>query len=195
MIQCIYFRVVARIRFLRSVEMLARRQSNTPLSLSVNRQMRKQRLLIILLPLTLLVSSNRCMAQALSLFTNAAPAHPAISSTGAITVGVKFWSSQPGTISAIKFYRGAASPQGYVANLYSAGGTLLGSATMAQESGPVPGWQQAVFASPISIACKHHLRRSLLCADRRICRHPLRSEPGGVERAADRSGGLGGRWK
>ena len=107
---------------------------------------------IILLPLTLLISGNQCLAQSLSLFPNTVPAQPAVSSTSAITLGVKFWSSQTGTISAIQFYRGATSPQGYVARLYSAGGTLLGSATMAQESGPVPGWQKAVFASPIPIA-------------------------------------------
>lgn len=65
---------------------------------------------------------------------------------------MKFWSTQPGTISAISFYRAATSPQGYVALLYAAGGKLLGQVTMAQESGPVPGWQQAVFASPLSIA-------------------------------------------
>jgi hypothetical protein len=106
---------------------------------------------VILLPLALLDGSD-CLAQSLSLFTNAAPATGAVSSTGAITLGAKFWSSQPGTISAIKFYRGATSPQGYVARLYSAGGTLLASVTMAKESGPVPGWQQAVFASPIPIA-------------------------------------------
>jgi hypothetical protein len=107
---------------------------------------------VVLPVLTLLVDGNECLAQTVSLFTNAAPADPAVSSTGAITLGVKFWSTHPGTISAIKFYRGAKSPQGYVASLYSAGGTLLGSVAMSQESGPVPGWQQAVFASPIPIA-------------------------------------------
>jgi hypothetical protein len=107
---------------------------------------------IMLLPLALLFSANPCLAQSLSLFTNSLPAEPAILDTSARTVGVKFWSAQPGTISAIRFYRAAKSPQGYVALLYSAGGALLGQATLAQESGPVPGWQQAVFASPIPIA-------------------------------------------
>jgi hypothetical protein len=39
-----------------------------------------------------------------------------------------------------------------VARLYSAGGTMLGSVTMATESSSVPGWQQAVFSAPIPIA-------------------------------------------
>jgi hypothetical protein len=59
---------------------------------------------------------------------------------------------QPGVISAIRFYRGAKSPLGYVAALYAAGGKVLGSVTMPSETGPVPGWQQAVFAPPIPIA-------------------------------------------
>jgi len=81
-----------------------------------------------------------------------APANPVEADDSSITLGVKFWSSQAGTISAVRFYRGAVSPQGYVASLYAANGTLLASASIAHESGPVPGWQQADFASPISIA-------------------------------------------
>jgi hypothetical protein len=111
------------------------------------------RVFIAALFLALPLTSNQCPAQALSLFTNVAPIDTAVSSTRAITVGVKFWSTQAGTISAIKFYRGATSPQGYVVSLYSAGGSiLLGSVRMQQESGSVPGWQQAVFATPIPIA-------------------------------------------
>jgi hypothetical protein len=65
---------------------------------------------------------------------------------------VKFWSSEPGAIQGIRFYRAAVSSQGYVAQLYSANGTLLGSVSLAQESGPLPGWQEADFAGRISIS-------------------------------------------
>jgi hypothetical protein len=66
---------------------------------------------------------------------------------------LKFWSSQAGEISGISFYRAAKSFQGYVARLYSADGSIvLGSVTMATESGPVPGWQHAVFTPAISIS-------------------------------------------
>jgi Domain of unknown function (DUF4082) len=106
---------------------------------------------VALLP-ALLLGGNQCRAQSLSLFANSLPAEAAVSSTSATTLGVKFWSTQAGTISAIKFYRGATSPEGYVASLYAANGALLGRVRMAQESGPVPGWQQAVFASPIPVA-------------------------------------------
>ena len=99
-----------------------------------------------------LMSVNECRAQAVSIFGNNAPANAGAGNQTPITLGVKFWSSQSGTISAIRFYRGTTSPGGYVARLYSATGTVLGSVTMSQESGPVPGWQVATFAAPISIS-------------------------------------------
>jgi hypothetical protein len=87
-----------------------------------------------------------------NIFGNAVPANAVEADYSAVTLGVKFWSSQAGTISAIRFYRGATSSSGYVARLYSAAGTTLGSAALPTESGPVPGWQTAVFPAPISIS-------------------------------------------
>jgi len=109
------------------------------------------RFLLFGLSLLLLVDGQNSCAQSISIFGNIVPSDP----TGAgkmVTLGVKFWSSQSGTISAIRFYRAAVSPSGYVASLYSADGTLLGSVTLAHESGPIPGWQVANFASPIPIS-------------------------------------------
>jgi hypothetical protein len=110
---------------------------------------------VLLLCLSLIASlENRpALAQtAVSIFGNAVPNNPVEADNNAVTLGVKFWSSASGSISAIRFYRGAVSPQGYVASLYSASGSLLGSVKMAHESGPVPGWQTATFATPISIS-------------------------------------------
>jgi len=101
--------------------------------------------------LTLATSGRVTCAQTISIFGNAVPKNP-IDDAYAVTLGVKFWSSQPGTISGIRFYRAVASPQGYVAKLFSADGTLLGSATIARESDPLPGWQEANFASPVPIS-------------------------------------------
>jgi hypothetical protein len=110
-------------------------------------------LLVLAIAILSSASPDRSWAQSVSLFTNVKPTTNAVASTRARTLGLKFWSSQPGTISALSFYRGAKSPHGYVARLYSANGSsILGSVTMATESGPVPGWQQAVFAAPIPIA-------------------------------------------
>ena len=90
------------------------------------------------------------LAQSISIFGNAVPKDPTGGGTK-VTLGLKFWTSQPGTISGIRFYRAEVSSHGYVAKLYSAGGVLLGSATLAHESGSMPGWQVANFASPIPI--------------------------------------------
>lgn len=87
-----------------------------------------------------------------SIFGNAVPANAVEADYNAVTLGVKFWSSQAGTISAIRFYRGAKSPTGYVARLYSASGSLLGTVPLSTESGPVPGWQTAIFPTPIAIS-------------------------------------------
>ncbi|HMD66914.1 MAG TPA: DUF4082 domain-containing protein, partial [Stellaceae bacterium] len=91
-------------------------------------------------------------AQSINIFGNLVPIDPTQADNAPITLGVKFWSSELGSISGIRFNRPVASPSGYVAQLYSAGGTLLGSVTMARESSPVPGWQVATFAAPISIS-------------------------------------------
>jgi hypothetical protein len=101
--------------------------------------------------LMILISSGESSAQSISIFGNAVPSDPTGGGTKA-TLGVKFWSSQSGTISAIRFYRTADSSNGYVARLYSAGGTVLGSATLSSDSCSVPCWEVANFASPIPIS-------------------------------------------
>jgi len=114
------------------------------------------------------MSSKESSAQTISIFGNAVPKNP-IDDDSAVTLGVKFWSSQSGTISAIRFYRAVSSPNGYVAKLYTAGGTLLASAKLARESGPVPGWQIASFAQPDPDLCKHYRHRGLLFCCRSRC--------------------------
>jgi hypothetical protein len=103
--------------------------------------------LAILVPVT----GRESSAQSISIFGNAVPNNP-IDDGLAVTIGVKFWSSQSGTISAIRFYRAVKNSNGYVAKLYTAGGTLLASVKLSHESGPVPGWQVANFASPVPIS-------------------------------------------
>jgi hypothetical protein len=104
------------------------------------------------LSVAVLSGGGGSVAQPISIFSNAVPNNPINMTYAADTLGVKFWSSEPGMILGILFYRAVECPQGYVAQLYSANGTLLGSATLAQESGPLPGWQEATFPSPIPIS-------------------------------------------
>ena len=109
-------------------------------------------LLLSTLLVTFHANMSECFSETINIFGNLVPSNSNNVSIPPRTVGVKFWSSQPGSIEAIWFYRGTTSPQGYVASLYSAKGTLLGSVTLAQELGAVPGWQVATFASPIPIS-------------------------------------------
>jgi hypothetical protein len=87
-----------------------------------------------------------------SIFGSAVPANAVQADYQAVTLGVKFWSKRAGWVPAIRFYRAATSPTGYVARLYSASGSLLGTVSLSTESGPVPGWQTALFPVPISIS-------------------------------------------
>jgi hypothetical protein len=109
------------------------------------------RTLSLLFGISLALAARVTCAQTTSIFGDAVPINP-IDDGNAVTLGLKFWSSEPGTILGIRFYRAVHSPNGYVAKLYSADGTLLGSATIADESSPLPGWQEADFPAPISIA-------------------------------------------
>lgn len=69
----------------------------------------------------------------------------------AYDLGVKFQSSVPGSITAIRFYRGAASGTGpFVGKLWSADGTLLG--TTPNYTMETSGWQEVNFTEPIPIA-------------------------------------------
>src|SRR5438270_7919601 len=101
----------------------------------------------------LICSGQVSGAQTVTLFGNALPSTPVDSDTAAVTLGVKFWTSQPGTIAGIRFYRGQkASSSGYTVKLFSASGTLLASAKTAKDTCAVPCWEQVNFVSPISIA-------------------------------------------
>jgi Domain of unknown function (DUF4082) len=112
---------------------------------------RRPRDLLIATWLAVLVSGEEPLAQTISIFGNAVP-NDSFGSKNALTLGVKFWSSQSGTISAIRFYRAVANPSGYLANLYTAGGALLASTMLSRDTCSVPCWEVANFASPISIS-------------------------------------------
>ncbi len=67
----------------------------------------------------------------------------------AVELGVKFTSDVAGSIAGIRFYKATANTGTHIGNLWSASGTLLGSATFTSES--ASGWQQVTFASPVPI--------------------------------------------
>jgi hypothetical protein len=100
----------------------------------------------------MLAIQGEAIAQTISILGNSVPQTPVDPDTSAVTLGVKFWSKQAGTISGIRFYRGAANNNGYSVKLFTAGGSLLASARVSTDTCRVPCWEQVNFASPVSLA-------------------------------------------
>ena len=67
----------------------------------------------------------------------------------AVELGVRFTATQDGYITGIRFYKSAANTGTHTANLWTAGGQLLATATFTSETGS--GWQQVNFATPVAI--------------------------------------------
>jgi Domain of unknown function (DUF4082) len=89
-----------------------------------------------------------------NIFGKVTPGTPAVTSTTATTLGLKFYSTQAGTIAGIRFYRGHVNAKGYTARLYTASGGMLGQSIVAGDSCTVPCWETAYFSSPIPLAAK-----------------------------------------
>jgi hypothetical protein len=66
-----------------------------------------------------------------------------------VNLGVKFRADADGFVSGIRFYKATKNTGMHVGALWTKTGTLLASATFANES--ASGWQQVTFATPIAI--------------------------------------------
>jgi Domain of unknown function (DUF4082) len=104
--------------------------------------------LLMLLP----VVSTAPAEPTLTIFGNATPETPVASDAGAVTLGVKFRSAQPGKVPGIRFYRGATSRDGYTVKLFAANGSLLAGARAWKDTCAVPCWEQVNFHSPVLLA-------------------------------------------
>jgi hypothetical protein len=71
------------------------------------------------------------------------------SDPSAVNLGVKFTTDTDGSITGIRFYKGAGNTGTHVGSLWTASGTLLGQVTFTSES--ATGWQEADFSSPIPV--------------------------------------------
>jgi hypothetical protein len=80
----------------------------------------------------------------------ATPAVVTANDANAIELGVRFRTTETGTITGIRFYKGAQNTGTHVGSLWTTGGSLLASATFTGET--ASGWQQVTLASPVSIA-------------------------------------------
>ena len=70
--------------------------------------------------------------------------------TSSVTLGLQFYSDVPGSVTAVRFYKGPHNIGTHIGTLWSSGGTKLAEITFSGET--ASGWQQANFSAPISIA-------------------------------------------
>ena len=63
---------------------------------------------------------------------------------------MKFRTTQAGTITGIRFYKGPGNSGTHVGSLWTRTGTKLASVTFTGESSS--GWQQATFGTPVAVA-------------------------------------------
>jgi hypothetical protein len=80
---------------------------------------------------------------------SAAPQTADASDGGSVEVGVRFTPSVSGTITGLRFYKGALNTGAHVADLWSGAGTLLATATFTGET--ASGWQQVNFSQPVAV--------------------------------------------
>jgi hypothetical protein len=85
-----------------------------------------------------------------SLWTPSTQPGPQDPDKRAVELGMRFTSDVSGFITGIRFYKYPQNTGPHVGNLWTAGGTWLGSVTFANES--ASGWQQAMLATPVLIA-------------------------------------------
>ena len=81
--------------------------------------------------------------------SSATPSVAASSDATAVEVGVKFRSDVSGYITGLRFYKGSSNTGTHIGNLWTRNGTLLASATFANET--ASGWQEVSFPTAVPI--------------------------------------------
>jgi hypothetical protein len=85
-----------------------------------------------------------------SLFNPAsAPSIVTVNDLSSVELGVKFQASTDGQITGLRFYKSEQNTGAHVADLWSATGTLLATASFSNET--IGGWQQVNFSTPVAI--------------------------------------------
>ena len=86
----------------------------------------------------------------MSLFSSSdTPAILSDPDTAQVDLGVRFSSSSAGTITGIKFYKGANDTGTHTGTFWTSTGTLLATATFTNET--ASGWQTVTFSNPVAI--------------------------------------------
>jgi hypothetical protein len=97
--------------------------------------------------ITLVTPTLGCPCTIWSLAT--VPSLPSVADTRAVEVGLKFRPTANGYVTAIRFYKGPLNTGSHIGNLWTSGGTLLGSVTFTNETST--GWQQAALPQPVAV--------------------------------------------
>jgi hypothetical protein len=100
----------------------------------------------------LLTACTEMMGQTSFWPKSTAPATPQVTDTASVSLGLKFYSLVPGSVTAVRFYKGSQNTGTHVGSIWSSSGTNLGNVTFSNET--ASGWQEATFASPVPIAAK-----------------------------------------
>ena len=84
-----------------------------------------------------------------TLFATGVPATQSGTDTRSVEIGTRFTTSSAGSVTAVRFFKGAANTGTHVGRLWTNSGTLLGTATFTNET--ASGWQTAAFPTPIQL--------------------------------------------
>jgi len=84
-----------------------------------------------------------------SFFGTTKPHRPSSADHSTVELGLRFKATAPGTVTAIRFYKGFNNHGNHVGNLWDESGNLLGSVTFANETSR--GWQEAALSEPVHL--------------------------------------------
>jgi Domain of unknown function (DUF4082)/Putative Ig domain len=97
------------------------------------------------------------------------PTVAAAGADSAVALGIRFRADVNGTVTGVRFYKGAANKGTHVGTLWSSAGVALATATFSGES--ASGWQEVRFSAPVAIAANttyvasYHARNGYYSAD------------------------------
>jgi Domain of unknown function (DUF4082)/Bacterial Ig domain/Fibronectin type III domain/Lysyl oxidase len=106
--------------------------------------------LVSVLTVLLLASAGGASAAPNTIFATSTPATVDSGDGHAVELGLKFASEVAGNVTGVRFYKATTNLGTHLGSLWSAGGTLLASATFTGET--ASGWQQVNFSKPVAIA-------------------------------------------
>lgn len=96
------------------------------------------------------VTRSFAVACPCTVFGAEVPATPAANDSQAVELGLRFTPTVDGTVTGVRFYKGAGNTGTHVGSLWSSSGALLATATYTGES--ATGWQSVAFSTPVSVS-------------------------------------------